>query len=185
MRWRDSLLLLPSSLAIASFSDVVPTKECPIQGPVYPSGFDLTKSDAVREATEQFPQVVEKLFSSGAIDPKQSYFTVDVFSTSTNESFYSYSHVAIGLNGTLTAGVLNDETIWRTGSVSKLFTVYALIAVAGLEVLEHPVTRYLPELSGNSREDALTKMIWEDVTVGALASQQAGAGGVRKFSESH
>ena len=47
------------------------------------------------------------------------------------------------------------------------------------------MTRYIPELAGNSREDVLTKIIWEDITVDALASQQAGAGGVRKFVENH
>lgn len=181
MRWREGLLLLPPSLALASFSDVIPTDNCPILGPVYPSGFDLTKSKAIQAAKEKFPTVIESMISSGEIFANLSSFTVDVYSTSTNESFYSYSHEAPVLNGTLTAGVLNDETIFRIGSVTKLYTVYAIILQAGIQVFDHPVTEYLPELAGNSREDILTKIIWEDVTVGALAAQQGGSGGPRKF----
>ena len=120
------------------------------------------------------------MLSSGAIPSNQSSFTVDVFSTSTNESLYSYAHSALALDRSLTTGVLNDETIFRIGSVSKLYTAYAIIVQAGIEVLDHSITQYLPELAGNPREDSLTKIIWEDVTVGALAAHQGGTGGVRK-----
>ena len=182
MHLRQSLLLLPPSLALASFSDVVPTKQCPILGPVFPGGFDLTKSEAIQNAKEELSSIFETLLTSGVIPSNQTSFTIDVFSTSTNESLYSYAHSASALDASLTAGVLNEETIFRTGSVSKLYTAYAIIVHAGIEVLDHPVTQYLPELAGNSREDALNKIIWEDVTVGALAAHQGGAGGPRRYS---
>lgn len=183
MHLRKSLLLLPPSLALASFSDVVPTKQCPILGPVFPGGFDLTKSDAIQRAKERLPSIFDTLLSSGIIPANQTSFTIDIFSTSTNASLYSYAHSASALDSSLTAGVLNDQTIFRTGSVSKLYTAYAIIVQAGIEVLDHPVTQYLPELAGNSRQDSLTKIIWEDVTVGALAAHQGGTGGPRKLPD--
>ena len=76
--------------------------------------------------------------------------------------------------------MLNDDTIYRIGSVSKLYTVYAILANAGMGVLDHPVTRYLPELAGNSGSDPLQRISWEDVTVGALASQLGGTRGFRE-----
>ena len=182
MRWSTTSYLFLPSLVLASFSDVVPTRDCPILGPTFPLGFDLTQSNAIRAVNHEFPALIKSLFSSGIIDSKQSSFTIDVFSTARNESLYSYAHAAAGLNSTLTAGVLNDETIFRIGSVSKLYTAYAIIAQAGIEVLDHPVTRYLPELGGNSRADFLSNIIWEDVTIGALMSQQGGSGGIRKSS---
>ena len=180
MRWCTSCYVFLPSITLAAFSDVVPTRECPILGPTFPSGFDLTDSDAIRAAKHEFPALIQSLYSSGTIDPKQSSFTIDVFSTAANESLYSYAHAASDLTGELTAGVLNDGTIFRIGSVSKLYTAYAIIAQAGIAVLDHPVTRYLPELAGNSPADSLNKIIWEDVTVGALASQQGGSGGIRR-----
>ena len=80
--------------------------------------------------------------------------------------------------------MLNDGTIYRIGSVSKLYTVYAILANAGMEVLDHRVTRYLPELAGNAGSDPLQRIRWEDVTVGALASQLGGSGGMRECRHS-
>lgn len=99
-----------------------------------------------------------------------------------NESIYSYHHAAPALNGSLTAGVLNDKTIYRIGSVSKLFTVYAILAKAGgLHVFEEPVTKYVPDLAGNVGAGRTEKIVWEDVSVGALASQMGGTGGFRAY----
>lgn len=76
--------------------------------------------------------------------------------------------------------MLNDDTLYRIGSVSKLLSVYAILVKAGMEIFDHPVTRYLPELAGNAGSDPLERISWEEVTVGALASQLAGTGGMRE-----
>ncbi|KAF5009443.1 hypothetical protein FDECE_4325 [Fusarium decemcellulare] len=171
-----SLSLL--SLALSSLGQSIPTEECPILGPVFPSNFDLSKTKAIRDAKKSFPTVIESLFSSEVLNHTQTSFAIDVFSTATNESLYSYYHAGEGLHGTLTTGDLDDGTIFRIGSVSKIFTVYSILAKHGLDIFNHPVTNYVPELAGNSDSDPLDKIKWEDVTVGALAAQQAGSGGV-------
>ncbi|KAF4472923.1 hypothetical protein FALBO_186 [Fusarium albosuccineum] len=168
----------PLALAAAcSAAGIVTTDFAPLIGPSYLTNFDPTKSETVKDAISAFPEVVEKLFSADVINSTDLVFGIDVFSAATNESLYSYFHVGEGLNKTLTAGTLNDRTISRTGSVSKLFTAYAILAKAGFEVFSHPVTRYIPELAGNSSDDPLENIRWEDITVGALASHQAGTGG--------
>jgi CubicO group peptidase (beta-lactamase class C family) len=48
--------------------------------------------------------------------------------------------------------------------------------------VNRPVTEILPELAGNNRSEPTERVIWEDVTIGALLSHQAGSGGVREFS---
>ena len=80
----------------------------------------------------------------------------------------------------MSTGKLDDGTAFRVGSVSKLFTAYAILAKEGFDVWDRPVTEILPELSGNNKSEPLERVIWEDVTVGALLSQQGGSGGVRK-----
>ncbi|TDZ14502.1 hypothetical protein Cob_v012652 [Colletotrichum orbiculare MAFF 240422] len=50
----------------------------------------------------------------------------------------------------LTTGGLDDETIGRTGSISKVVMAYAGIAKGGIQVFSHRVTRYFPELAENS-----------------------------------
>lgn len=174
-------LLIAASLSLLSHTiaqDFRPTAECPLLGPAFSSDFDLSKTDAFAEAKAAFPDVIDALFEAGTVSSNTSSFVIDVYSAVTNTSIYTYTHEATepAMNETFPAE-LNDESIFRIGSVSKLFTVYAILAHArGLDVLSHPVTQYLPELEGNAGKDSLNRIVWEDVTVGALASHQAGAG---------
>ncbi|QPC69263.1 hypothetical protein HYE68_000015 [Fusarium pseudograminearum] len=154
-----------------------PTEECPILGPALPSGFDLSKFKVIQEAKSSFPAIIESLLSSSTINETHTSFAINVFSTATNESLYSYYHAAEALDDTLSTGKLDDDTIFRVGSVSKLYTAYALLANSGFDVVNLPVTMILPELAGNNRSEPTEKIIWEDVTIGALLSHQAGSGG--------
>jgi CubicO group peptidase (beta-lactamase class C family) len=163
--------------ASSSAATIVAIDEVPLIGPAFISNFNPSNSTAIHTAKSKFPRLIENLFSKGTLNKTDLAFSVDVFSAATNKSIYSYSHVGKDANHTLTAGVLNDKTIARIGSVTKLFTAYALIAKGGMEVLSQPVTKFLPELAGNSSDDPLLRLRWEDITVGALAAQQAGTGG--------
>jgi CubicO group peptidase (beta-lactamase class C family) len=89
---------------------------------------------------------------------------------------------------------VDELTIGRAGSVTKLFTVYALLVMAGIGVFDKPVTDYLPELrrapasssssSVNKGGKLLDRIRWE-ITIGALTSHQAGSGGVRALLLEH
>ncbi|KAF5025453.1 hypothetical protein F66182_2476 [Fusarium sp. NRRL 66182] len=157
----------------------------PLIGPSFISNFDLSDSKYLDDAKSRFPLLVEGLFESGGLNKTDLVFTVDVFSAATNQSIYSYNHVGEPNKETLTKGELSENTIFRTGSVTKMFTVYAIIAQAGTDVLSHPVTFYLPELLGNSSANPIERIDWSDITVGALAAHQAGTGGAVSYFRSH
>ncbi|KAJ5827390.1 hypothetical protein N7447_004153 [Penicillium robsamsonii] len=180
-------VLLTSILGLAASSTarIIATDEVPFIGPSFLSNFDPSSSTAIKNAKSKFPGLIDNLFSTGDLNSTDLAIHIDVFSAATNKSIYSYSHVGQNSKHSLTSGELNDKTISRIGSVTKLFTVYAIIAKAGIEVFSHPVTKYLPELGGNSANDPLEEIRWEDITVGALASQQAGSGGAADFIKSH
>lgn len=174
-----SVALVLSLLSLTVAQDQLPTEECPLLGPVFPSDFDLVDTDAFAKAKSSFPDLINTLFESGKLNGSISSFAVDVYSAVTNASIYSYFHQATKpiSNETFPARGINDGTIFRIGSVSKLYTVYAILAHAGgMEVFDHPVTQYLPELAGNPRDNPLQKIVWEDVTVGTLSSHMAGLG---------
>ncbi|PGG97726.1 hypothetical protein GX51_07170 [Blastomyces parvus] len=182
MLW--SLAPILPLLSLTAAKGLLPTEECPLLGPTFSSDFDLDETDAFTKAKDSFPGVIEALFESGVVDSSVSSFAIDVYSTVTNKSVYSYFHQATNpaLNETFPAGGIDDGTTIRVGSVSKLFTVYAIVAQAGgMEVLDHLVTKYLPELANESPktdDDApLERIAWEDMTVGALASHMGGTGG--------
>lgn len=164
------------------FASATPTENCPNLGPAFVHGFDLKKTKAFQAAEAAFPEVLESLFSTGAVSKNTSTFSIDVFSTATNESVYSYHHIAPDNNATLPAGRVDDESIYRIGSVTKLYTAYAILAAAGIRALDRPVTDYVPELLGGSSVNTID---WEEVTIGALMSQQGGVGGMRRCHSEH
>ena len=177
MFWWTAIAAAHASLVAAPIP--IPTDDCPILGPAFPSDFNVASSTAIRDAKSAFPGLVENLFNSGVLNRSDVSFVIDVFSSETNASIYSYAHSGEDLKSSLTAGVLDDGTIFRIGSVSKLHTVYAILAVAGMEIFEHPVTKYLPELACDDVPS--DRIVWNEVTVGALASQMGGTGGFREF----
>ena len=171
-----SLAFLAPLLALPSVSSL-PTDDCPILGPIFPKSFDVSQSEAFINATELFPEVIAGLFETGAVNETGSAFYIDVFSTQTNTSIYSYGHVGSGVQTSQQGGEMSDETIFRIGSVSKLYTAYAVLVAGGLDIWRDPVTKYIPELEGNPRDQPNDFIIWEDISIGALLSQQAGTAG--------
>src|SRR5690242_658181 len=117
--------LLP--LVALSAADYHPTDDCPVLGSTFPSDFDPAQSKSIQEAIATFPTVIDTIFESGIVSKANSSFYVDVFSTYSNKTIYSYSHSGEVLKDALTAGKLDDGTIFRIGSVSKLFTMYTLL----------------------------------------------------------
>ncbi|KAJ4983004.1 hypothetical protein SVAN01_11499 [Stagonosporopsis vannaccii] len=176
---RPSTLPFLAALGSTAAQQWNPTDACPLLGPALYKDFDLGNSSAFKNATDVFPSVIEAVFNSGAVNSSTVSFVIDVYSTYTNSSLYTYTHKASApaVNESFPAE-LNDETIFRIGSVSKLYTVYAILAHAQtLDVFDRPVTDFLPELAGNSAGNASDALIvWEEVTIGALASHQAGVG---------
>ena len=177
-------ILIPITIATTPY---LSTQECPLLGPAFSTDFNLTSTTAFDTATQQFPHTIQSLLATQKITNTTS-FTISVFSPTTNTSLYTYTHTATNpvLNETITTGSITGETIFRIGSVSKLFTVYAILIAGGggVQVFERPVVDYLPELrwnaSSNGKLDGLRNVRWEEVTIGALASQQAGIGNFRK-----
>ncbi|KAK5167149.1 uncharacterized protein LTR77_007879 [Saxophila tyrrhenica] len=178
-----SALLLTSLLSFfpRTTSSFLPARECPILGPAYDRDFDLLPTEAFQAAKSSFSSKIESLFESGELNRTHSVFAIDVYSTYTNESIFNYFYTGSALKEGFPSGTMDDETVWRVGSVSKLFTLYAILAHATRGVFEQPVTVFLPELKrGSSPEDKPLRWIdWDQITIGALAAQQAGAGGMQ------
>jgi hypothetical protein len=175
---RNAFLFSALAVALQPLAFASPTENCPSLEPAFDHNFDLKKTKAFQSAEVVFPDVLETLFSMGVVSRNTSTFSVDIFSTVTNKSIYSYHHIAPGNNATLAAGRLDDESIYRIVSVSKLYTAYAILVAAGTRVLDQLVTDYIPELAGGSKPNIIA---WDEITIGALMSQQGGVGGSRGF----
>ena len=109
--------------------------------------------------------------------------SVSISMTSTAEGSPIFAFNFTGSNLDVSAGGVESvsvDTIFRIGSISKLFSVYAFLLHNGLELWQRPITDYVRELARLSQDSCtasdLDSVRWEEVTLGSLASHMSGIG---------
>lgn len=158
------------------------TTNCPVLGPVLPAPTAPASSSAIKKAQSAFSSYLDSLLATGkteygTLDTQTTSFSINIFSSHDNTTLFSYHYQAPGLNGSLTSGTLNDDTLYRIGSLSKLLTIYTLLIENGDAKLDAPVTQYVPELAAaaavQSRDDVHNTR-WKDISLRALGSHLSG-----------
>ncbi|KAF5574526.1 beta-lactamase [Fusarium subglutinans] len=145
---------------------------CPPPGPVLPAAKSPSTSPHIKEA-------IDDLFAALKLVSETWYpnTAISVAAKSLHEETPFVSHHIYPIGGLNTSGVaaIDEETVYRVSSVSKLFPVLALLRL-GVS-LEDPVIKYLPELRSirvAEAPDAITTIQWEHITIGMLASHMSG-----------
>lgn len=102
---------------------------------------------------------------------------------------FQYHFTSTSSNGSSTKKV-DENTVYRIGSISKIMTVLALLLRENKVHFDDPITKYVPELAQfTARQEAeamgepddVAVPQWSQITVGALASQLADIGRSCKF----
>jgi CubicO group peptidase (beta-lactamase class C family) len=132
---------------------------CPPTGPVLPPP-SISQSFNLSNLTKLLDSVSANATASGWNSSTTS-FSIDI--TSVNSSFFTY-HYTAPLRNTSGTQEVDGDTAFRVGSVTKVFTVLAVLMETSMS-LEDPIGKYVGELKGSK---------WGDVTLGLLASQLAG-----------
>lgn len=162
------------SLCLAQIKPVQKTENCPLLGSVFPAPTEWKSSSAIKAAIQTFPKLLEEALDAGLLDNKTTSFSVNIFSA--NETIYESHFAAPGLNGSLAAGSLNNETIYRVGSLSKLWSMYTFLLSAPGNQLDQPITKFIPELVNASSENLGDGIEWDDITIRSLAGHLSGLG---------
>lgn len=161
------------------------TQPCPLYGQNFPAPTDLSASNRIKDAAEsaqsQFLAARNGTTPYGVLDIETTAFSVEFYSLDENEPLFTYHYTPPYLTNQRTAGVaaVDSDSVYRIGSVSKLWTVYLFLIAAGDRSWNDPITRYIPELEEifqAQQSDPVNHVNWESITIGALASQMAGIG---------
>ena len=160
------------------------TSLCPLLGPDFPPPRNISQNPGFRKALDSLSSVIHRSLNtaSGALapfDPTNTTFSINIFSTFSGSPLYEYHHIAPHfVNGSIGTKKVDGDTVYRIGSISKLFTVFALLIEKGDVNFNDPITKYVPELMDVCLEQsgAVNAVQWNDVTLGALASQMSGIG---------
>lgn len=128
-------------------------------GPIYQPSTDLNAKvwDAAREKTEDgFHQMLKTgLTSSGMFDNMTTSFSASVFSVGSDDPLFEFHFEAPGLGGSLSAGKLSEDTIYRTGSLGKLLVTYTWLVNIGQAVWFEPITKYVVSYDSDSLQALL------------------------------
>jgi CubicO group peptidase (beta-lactamase class C family) len=160
---------------------------CPLLGPDVPAPTSPSSSNAIRQAkqdlTQRLNQALHTATAYGKLDAETNSFALNVWSLHEPDTLYNYSHIGTALpRPSSGVSTIDEDTILRIGSLSKLFTVYTYLMTAGDLSWNDPITKYIPELEAYMAKnkgaleagDAIDVIQWDQITIGALAGQLGG-----------
>ncbi|KAI0150684.1 beta-lactamase/transpeptidase-like protein [Xylariaceae sp. FL1272] len=146
---------------------------CPLEGPVFPKPRQLATSDAIKSAVANLTSTFDKITDGAA----EYSFALEVFSAHDPSALFSIYHTAPNLASKTSTGVktIDANTVFRLGSLTKVYTIYTFLINAGDKLWNEPITKYVPELANlANRSDPVLYTNWDDVTIGGLATQMTG-----------
>lgn len=109
-------------------------------------------------------------------DQSTNSIAVQAFDATDSNPLFQWTYTGNNLNPTLGVRHVDQNTVFRVGSVSKIWAMYLFLVKAGLEPFAEPITKYIPELQAAISGDAINSVQWANVTIGELASHLAGIG---------
>ena len=160
---------------------------CLLLGPAYLPVQQLALQPAIQSAVtnliEQLNSAVNSQSSPwGPFQVNETFFSAGMFEVNTPDLIFQYDWNVPG-GVALASGskpTTDNNTIYRIGSISKVFTVYTQLLEKGTSFWSEPITRYIPEIAQAAANQSLSNPVqypdWQDITIGELASQLADIG---------
>lgn len=142
---------------------------CPDPSPAFPPPQYDESSHILKSAFVEIEESVKNIVSESFYDT--SSFSIEV--TSSKQTLWSLHHTAREKNESRPgAKVINGATSYRIASITKVFTVLAIIKehAAGRLDLDDTIDKYIPELT----EDQKGGIPWKEITLRTLANQLSG-----------
>lgn len=154
---------------------------CPPYGPVLPAPRQASQHSAVQYAVDTITTFLKG--QTGGFN--LSGVSVGVKSIYEDEPLLDFHYTPSTMNPKEGVKKINSSTVYRLGSISKVFAVLAALRLAedGVLSMNDPVTRWIPELAhrdGSHSGDELDITRWTDITVGDAAAHLSGLGGDSK-----
>jgi CubicO group peptidase (beta-lactamase class C family) len=171
-----STAVVAGSLAILAIFPLASSKACPPLGPVLPAPTSASESNFVKKATAGLTTALQSELESQL---KASAISIGVKSIHEDDLLFNY-HFTPPMQSGLGTTVVDENTIYRVGSISKLLPALALLQNGNVS-MDDSVTKYIPELRNARGSSAIEFPTWDDITVGALASHLAGLGTDGRF----
>jgi len=161
--------ILTTALAVLAAVPLAHSSVCPPLGPVLLAPRSPSENPIVKAAIGSL-----KATFDGQIKAQMKASAVSVAAKSLHENnlLFNYHFTPPTQSGLGTTNV-DENTMYRVGSVSKLMPVLALLLDGGVS-FEDPITKYIPGLRNATGSSEVLSTFWDEITIGALASHLSG-----------
>lgn len=144
--------------------------ECPPLGPILPAPTELSQNEFIQELSTQINAQLQN--TSSLLN--QTALSVGVRSVHEDKPLLSFHYTPEEFNSSGTDKI-DGDTVYRIGSVTKLFTALSILQLEDKINLSDPVTKYVPKLHDVSNSnDSLSEVDWNSVSIEALLTHMAG-----------
>lgn len=185
---------IPTSWAyLVAFASQLPSlaravPNCPLAGAEFPPPQTLSLHPAWQQALASLKSKFDLIDAGSTFKTDGSLdelsYSIQIFSSNPGGGILTERHRTAPNLLTNTTGVkqVDKDTVYRLGSVSKIYAVVAWLAELGDVHWNQPITNFIPELAAISAQartrpfDDVRQTNWEEITVAALASQVGGVG---------
>jgi CubicO group peptidase (beta-lactamase class C family) len=144
-------------------------------GPIFAAPMNVSESPSLSSSLRQMTQSITKILGEKLGQDIENSVAICGFSIhdSGETPLFDYYHTGkdLSMHGTASVG---PDTVFRIGSISKLFTVYLLLLQGGRNLLNEPIAKYLDIIPAYDNFNTNTNVEWGEITVGALAGQVGG-----------
>ncbi|KAK1752774.1 D-alanyl-D-alanine-carboxypeptidase/endopeptidase AmpH [Echria macrotheca] len=169
----------------AAATGVLAAPNCPPLGPVFEPARNFNGSAAIRAALANLTETLgaRDVDNGPGVRANETSYSLEVFTTDeANPLLFSWHHTAPTLakmsgNGTVGVQRTDANTVYRLGSLTKIHTIFTWLAEDGDAKWNEPITKYVPELAAaakKAKDDPVANVAWDEITIGALASQMGG-----------
>jgi hypothetical protein len=179
LAWAFAPLIILSRLLLSSAAP-----NCPLIGPEFPPPQHLSDHPIWKAAIQNVTSVFDYIDYSNITGIDRFSYSLQIFSANPGPPILWERYRTAKNLPANTTGVkkVDGDTVYRLGSVTKVFTVLAWLAEVGDVHWNQPITKYIPELgkyptdSSAAGFDSVKDTAWDDITIGSLASQVSGLG---------
>jgi CubicO group peptidase (beta-lactamase class C family) len=168
------LLLVTCLVAVADAA-----ANCAILGPAFPKPRNPSADPGVKAAVANLTAIFQGLATGNAVPATNVSWSIEVYSANEPGLIFKHYHTQSNLKTLNNSGVseVDTNTVYRLGSLTKVFTVLTWLANDGDIKWTTPITEYVPELKeiqAQQARDEVWNIDWDEITVGALMSQMSG-----------
>lgn len=172
-------LLLPVLTLLTSSASAI--NSCPLLGPSWPAPTNLSSNAAFNSALQNITTNIQNAVNAGNFS--NASLALQIFDKSETVPLLNLSYTGQPIDTNIGVSKVDQNTVFRIGSTSKIFTALLLLIRDRFNTFNHQISRFIPEIrqaelglvrNGTESNDGVNFIKWNEVTVGELASHLAG-----------